>query len=158
MGLWEETDRQLTSCSVCLKHKLTLYECETLTGGVSGEDGVCGRAGESRSSGIDGVDSKQVLGALNESAHHERLAQAHGTDGVTGDTCPALACRLLSLQPVASDWGATVLFRLLPVDGHGVHGDVGDCWLITLTGDSCKRTNGEDQSLEGSNICLVSTV
>lgn len=127
-----------------------------LTYGVSSEGGVCGSAGKTRSCCIDGDDSEQVLGALNESTHHEGLTHAHGTDGVAADTHPAFPCRLFSLQPVAGDRSATIVLRLLPVKGHGVQSDVGYGRLLTLTRDSCSRTDGKDYRLEDSNIRLVS--
>ena len=128
----------MVNVSLCVKNVNVFDFRMQLTDGVSGKDGVCGGAGESRSSSIDGSDSKQVLGALDKSAHHERLAQAHGTDGVAGHASPAFACGLFTLQPVASDGGTTVVLWLLPVHRHGVHGDAGDRGLLTLTRGDCR--------------------
>lgn len=94
------------------------YQCMTLTNRVSGKDGLRGRTSQSRSCGIDSCDPEQVLGAFDQSGHHKGLAQAHGTDGVTGNTRPAFARCFFSFQPVASNWGAAIVFRLFPVNGH----------------------------------------
>lgn len=127
-----------------------------LTNGISSEGGVCRSTGKTRSCCVDGDDSEQVLGALNESTHHKGLAHAHGTDGVAADTHPAFPCCLFSLQPVAGDGSATIVLRLLPVNGHGVQSDVADGRLLTLTRDSCSRTDGKDYRLEDSDIHRVS--
>lgn len=129
-----ETDSQ-SHVSAILMVELH-YQSVILTDGVSGKDGVGERTGQSRSRCIDGCHPEQVLGAFNKSGHHKGLAHAHWTNGVTGDACPAFACCFFSFQPVAHDRGATIVFRFLPIDSHGVHGDTGNCWLFTLTGNS----------------------
>lgn len=110
-----------------------------LTDGVSRKDGISERTGQSRSSCIDCRDSKKVLGAFNQSSHHKGLAHTHWTDWVTSDTGPTLSCCFFSFQPVARNWCSTIIFRLLPMDSHGVHGNTTDCWLFTLTGNSYRE-------------------
>lgn len=121
--------------------KIAAFHCQhvVLTDRVSGKDWISERTRQSRSSCIDRRHSEQVLGAFNQSSHHEGLAHAHWTDWVTGDACPAFSCCFFSFQPVTSNRGATIIFRFLPVDSHGVHGDTGDCWLFTLTGNSYRE-------------------
>lgn len=95
-----------------------IYQHVILTDRVSGKDGISARTGQSRSRCIDSSHPEKVLGAFNQSGHNEGLSHTHWTNGVTGDACPAFACCFFSFQPVASDWGATVIFRFFPIESH----------------------------------------
>lgn len=128
-----------------------------LTDGVSAEDGVRGHAGQTAASGVDGDDPELVHGALQQAGDVPVVAQWQRSDGLAGDTGPALGGGLLLLDDVAGDGGAAVVLGLVPVDGHRLQTDLSHGRFLTLTGNGCRTGHSSiiNTSAGGSTYMLL---
>lgn len=94
------------------------------TNGIHGNGDDRALAGFSVSSRVDGSDTVFVLQALDQA---RGTVPGHG-DGVLVDPHPPVRTGLLTFNDVASNGGATIVFRWLPGQGHALMGDINHLW------------------------------